>query len=720
MNVSRARAAALTALVALPVSAWLVQRPAQAVVTSTWNVESYKDFDAGDADNAFITSLGEVKPGWATARTDVEVDGVWAAVRLNDGTALLGTDDDGAIYRVRKGKADKLATVPDVVAVVSLAAGSGGTVYAGTMPAGQIWKVNAGSGKVAKLAELPDAETVWALALAADGKTLYAGTGPKGTLFAVDTSSGKARVALETDDKRIMSLAISSDGAVWVGTSDSALVFRYDPAKKSARAMADFAGNEITALAADGAGVVVAANEFEEPSTSGVKTRAAVRKAEKKKDPGQEAKRPATGSKPGADDAPSSSADVQRKGARKGKGTLYRVRGDGRIDQLHALTQTYFTSVAITEKGRIFAGAGDNGRVYMVDTDGSVSTAFDVKERIIAALLYAPSGGLSFATSDASAFYRSTGAARKSSYTSKVWDTKASSRFGRLAWRGAGKMVVETRTGNTAEPGKGWSAWAGPRGSERDGGGGGSAKVTSPTGRYFQFRVRFDGDPGAVLRSAELYYLPQNRPTRIDEVTVSEAASKELSTTDAGVTKPRSPVLEVKWKVANPDSDKTTYQLDVRREGEVLWRPINTGKKPVTSTSYHWNTETFPDGWYRLRVTASDRAANAADRALDSYLVSALFRVDNQRPSIDGLSVRYPRASARAVDALSPIAEMSYSVDDGPWRLGTSRDGLFDDLAEMLQIQLPAGLARGVHTLSLRVADGAGNIGSASVTFRIK
>jgi len=720
VNVSRARVGALAALVALPVSAWLVQSPARAVVTSTWNVESYKDFDAGEANNAFITSLGEVKPGWATARTDVEVDGVWAAVRLSDGTALLGTDDDGAIYRVRKNRAEKLATVPDVVAVVSLAVGSGNTVYAGTMPAGQIWKVDTRSGKVAKLAELPAAETVWSLALAPDGKTLYAGSGPKGTLFAVDTGSGKARIALETGDKRIMSLAVTSDGAVWVGTSNSALVFRYDAKKKSARAMADFAGNEIAALAADGAGVVVAANEFEEPSTSGIKTAAAVRKAEKKPDPGQKAKRPATGSKPGADSAPSSSADVQRKHARKGKGTLYRVGGDGRIDQLQALTQTYFTSVVVTEKGRVFAGAGDKGRIYMVDTDHSVSTAYDVKERIVAALMYDPSAGLSFATSDGSAYYRSTGPAKQSSYTSKVWDTKASSRFGRLAWRGAGKLVLETRSGNTAEPSKGWSAWAAPRGSDRDGGGGSSAKVVSPAGRYFQFRVRFAGDPSAVLRSAQLYYLPQNRPTEIDDVTVSETGAKALATTATGVTKPRSPVLKVKWKASNPDSDKTTYQLDVRREGEVLWRPINTGKKPVTKTKYDWNTETFPDGWYRLRVTGSDRAANSADRALDSYRISALFRVDNQRPEIDGLTVRYPRASARAVDALSSIAEMSYSVDDGPWRLGTTRDGLFDDLAEMLQIQLPSRLSSGVHTLSIRVADSAGNIGSASVTFRIK
>ena len=59
-----------------------------------------------------------------------------------------------------------------------------------------------------------------------------------------------------------------------------------------------------------------------------------------------------------------------------------------------------------------------------------------------------------------------------------------------------------------------------------------------------------------------------------------------------------------------------------------------TGKEPLTKTSWEWNTETFPDGWYRLRVTSSDAAANSPDRALESSKTSTLFVVDNHgRPS---------------------------------------------------------------------------------------
>ena len=98
---------------------------------------------------------------------------------------------------------------------------------------------------------------------------------------------------------------------------------------------------------------------------------------------GQATKAPDVGSKPGADKDPSPVTDLGRKGAKKGKGALFRVGNDGRLDQLHALTATYFTSVAVGPDGAVYAGAADKGRIYMVDADESVGTAFDVDERSV-------------------------------------------------------------------------------------------------------------------------------------------------------------------------------------------------------------------------------------------------------------------------------------------------------------------------------------------------
>ena len=699
-------------LIAAPVALFALR--ADAVVTAQWTVETYQQFDAGDASSAFITSSGEVRPGWDTKRVALEGDAVWSALHLADGSVLLGSDAGGAIYKVTGDKAAKWATLPGAIAVVSLAQTSDGSIWAGAMPGNKIFRLD-GAGKATPGPVLKDVETVWSLGAAGD--TVYAGTGPSGKLFAI--KGGTAKELFDTDDKRITAITTTSDGAVWFGTSERALVFRYDPKDGKTRAMADFAGNEISAIAPYRDGVVVAANDLLEPPAPQGKTPGQVETAEKPTaSKGQAAKAPDVGSKPGADKDPSPVTDLGRKGAKKGKGALFRVGNDGRLDQLHALTQTYFTSLAVASDGAVYAGAADKGRIYVVEADQSVGTAFDVDERSVSQLWF-DHGLLGFATDDAAAMYRATGRASAARYMSDVLDAKAVSKFGRVTWASSGKIKVETRSGNTAKPGVGWSEWQSPSAIGKLGGGNEGGKIASPPGRYLQFRVALEDDTARVRRVMS-YYVPQNTATTVQDVTVEIANKEKLPTLKDSASKPRSPVLSIKWKVDNADGDDTSYTLEARREGEANWRPIATGKAPLTATQWDWNTETYPDGWYRVRVTSSDALANSPDRALTSTASSTMFAIDNTRPEIDGLAITYPRATARAHDAISTIAEMAFSVDDGPWQLGTTADGLFDDQAEQLRVDLPAGLTRGTHTLAVRVADSAGNVGSVSTTFVVR
>lgn len=707
---SASTAATVTALASLVVFAPL----AHGVITATWTVETYQQFDQGDATSAFITSTGEVRPGWDTKRTGLEGDAVWSSLRLADGSVLLGSDAKGAIYRVASDSSKKLLSLDGAIAVVALAQGPGG-VYAGTMPGNKLWKLDVAAGKASAVATLKDTETIWSLAVSGD--TVYAGTGPTGKLFAI--KNGAAKEVFATEDKRITALTVTRDGAVWLGTSERAMVFRFDPKSGNARAMADFAGNEVSALAPHRDGVVAAANELADPPSGAGKTPGQVEAAEKPAAPkGQAAKPPEVGSKPGADKETPAVADTGRRGAKKGKGALFHIGSDGRLEQLHALTQTYFTSVLTTPEDKIYAGAADKGRVYLVEPDGAVATAFDVDERAVSQLGW-DGKNLWFASDDAAAFYRVTGRASAAKYVSDVFDAKSVSRFGRVAWHADGKITFETRSGNTAKPGVGWSEWQRPSNVGKQGGGIESGKVVSPAGRYWQLRVAF-GDASSSISSITSYYAPTNLATKIEDVTVEPASKESLPTLKDLAAKPRSPVLRLKWKIDNGDGDDTTYTLEARREGEANWRPIATGKTPLSATTWEWNTETYPDGWYRLRVTASDAAANSPDRALSSSFSTPLFAIDNQRPVIEGLSINYPRATAKASDAINVIAEAAYSVDDGPWQLGATEDGLFDDQSEGLRIELPPSLPKGTHTLAIRVADAAGNVGSTSATFVVK
>jgi hypothetical protein len=688
---------------------------AEAVVTATWTVETYQQFDAGDATSAFITSNGELRPGWDTKRVKLEGDAVWSALRLADGSVLIGSDANGAIYKVTGETSKQLVKLDGAIAVVSLAQTSDGAVWAGAMPGNKLWKIDVNSGKATAGPALKDVETIWSLA--ASGDTVYAGTGPSGKLFAV--KGGTAREVFDTEDKRITALTITSDGAVWMGTSERALVFRYDPKDGKTRAMADFAGNEVSALAQYRTGVVAAANDLAVVVPPVGKTPAQVEAAEKPTAAkGQTTKAPDIGSKPGADKDPPTVTDLGRKGATKGKGALFRIGGDGRLDQLHALTASYFTSVVVAQDGVVYAGAADKGRVYMVDSDDSVATAFDVDERSVSQLWF-DKNLLGFATDDAAALYRATGRASQAKYMSDVLDAKASARFGKLTWASSGKVKIETRSGNTAKPGVGWSEWQSPTQIGKLGGGVVGGKVASPAGRYLQFRASL-GDDDARVQRVMTYYVPQNTATEVQDVTVEPATKESLPTLKDLAAKPRSPILKLKWKIENPDSDDTIYTIEQRRDGEANYRPLSTGKTPLTATTWDWNTETYPDGWYRVKITASDAAANSPDRALTSNHTSTMFAIDNTRPAIEGLSINYPKANARATDQLSTISEMAFSVDDSPWQLGTTADALFDDSTEELRIDLPPGLTRGTHTLAVRVADSAGNVGSTSATFVIK
>lgn len=687
----------------------LVGRDASAVSTRTWETSSYKEFNEGEGDDILISSLGEVGPGTVTERTELETDALWTAVRADDGTIYAGSVTDGKIFAVSGGKAKQLADLEkETPWIGALALSPDGKLYAGTVGTGSIFSVDRASGKTEKVVALDGAEHVWALVF--DGKTLYAGTGASGDLFAVDVAAKKATRVWDSAETHLLAIARARDGALWIGTGDEAVLYRFDPRSAQARAIADFAGSEVKAVVEVDGAVVVAANEFEARSSGPPSPPPA------KGPSGTAAKPPEPGSAPGAE-RPGAAGTPPRPGERKGKGGLFRVEPDGRVEQLHALSEGYFQALAVAN-GDVYAAAGTQGRVYQIKADRTVLTAFDVDERQVNAVM-AANGGLAFVTGDGGAAYVSGGAAKDAVYTSKTFDASFPARWGNVRWRGEGSLTVETRSGNTAKPDRGWSGWQKLAGVTRAGGDASVGKVASPAGRYLQYRVTLGG-AGSVLRGVTVYYLPQNQRARVTEVTVGDEPSKSPVTTAGGAAKPRSPVMKVKWKVENPDADELVYTVEVRPEGDAEWQKVPTGADPLTKAEIDWNTEALPDGHYRLRVTATDASANPRDLALEHSTVSPPFLVDNQKPQIQNLEIKHPWATARAVDSFSRIDEIAYSVDGGPWMMAFPKDGIFDDVSELFTVKLPSDLAAGPHTLSIRVADEADNIGAASVTFRVK
>ena len=699
--------------------------------TRAFRQATAKDFEEGEAEGVTILPSGEVVAGLTTTRTKLDAAFVWCATASRDGaTGYFGTGDEGRIYahalRAASGAAAaaprKLATL-DAAWVTALVTRADGSLLAGTTPGGKIFAVDAQTGAARVLATLP-ATHVWALVRDDQAKVTYVGTGSPGKIFAVD-DAGKVRAVWDARDKHVVSLFRDADGALLAGTSEDGILYRVKP-DGQATAMQDFEAEEVRAIVRAPSGLYVAVNDFEKGGAVAAATTGPV---------------PAKGTKIvlSTGGPPSSAGSLPRPGQRKAKAGVYRIEGDGRIEQVFALADGYLTSLAVAEDGAVLAAAGTQGHVYRLAADRTASLVVDVPERQALTLLRAGSD-IWVGTGDVAGLYRASPAKDgQARYLSKVLDAEFPSRWGVLRWQGQG-VTFEARSGNTAKPDVGWSPWkaltarASDPGAPREAGGAAPA-IGSPPARYVQYRATLGASAGgagkARLRSVAVYYLPQNQRARITELALGDSAGAASTlgsigtgagagaASSLGARPPHSPVLKLRWKVENPDGDDLIYRLYFRDQREPVWRQMaGVVGDPLTKPEYDWNTEGIPDGLYIIHVVASDERAQPGDRALNASFDSLPVLVDNRRPVVRDLTGRYPTLQGRAQDDASPITQIEVAVDGGDWLPVGPTDGIADELTEAFTVKLPK-LARGPHAVAVRATDSADNIGAADLVVEV-
>ncbi|MEA2698291.1 MAG: hypothetical protein QOI66_2562, partial [Myxococcales bacterium] len=537
-------------LVGLVGPALLAMAPAPVLAggTKVFRQTSAKDFDEGEATGSRILPSGEVAAGMKAARVPLDAAFVWCSALTKDGgTAYFGTGDDGKIFAVDSSAAAassktekparKIADL-DAAWVTALAVRPDGLLLAGATPGGRVYLVDPKSGSAHELAKLP-AEHVWSLAYDATSGTTYVGTGLPGKIFAVD-SKGKSRAVWDSGDKHVVSLLRAADGRLLAGTSEEGILFRVGTDGR-AEALHDFEAEEVRAIARDGETIFVAVNDFEKTAAPVVPGPVAAK--------GTRVTVSATG-------APTSAGALPRPGQRKSKAGLYRLESDGRIEQIFSTADGYFTSLQLDTAGGVYVATGTQGKVYHVAKDRSASLAVDLPER--QALTLAPAGaGLLIGSGDVGGVYRARPAVGdEASYLSKVMDAEYPARWGMARWHGTVGLTVETRSGNTAKPDNTWAPWRRVERPQTTAGGSAGA-ITSPSGRYLQYRVGLSGPTGR-LRDMSLYYLPQNQRARMTEVTVADPPATPPV---AGAARVHSAVVKLRWKVENVDGDDLAYRL---------------------------------------------------------------------------------------------------------------------------------------------------------------
>jgi hypothetical protein len=663
------------------ISCVLVAGSAGAVGTRTFEFRKGDDFKGGDMKGVAVDSAGRVRAGFNVGQVSVpDAVTIWSALVQKDGSVLLGTGNEGKILS-SDGATVKTGAETGALVVTSLVEGFGGSVFAGTLPDGEIFKYAAG--KATKFAKLEGAEHVWGLAFDTKTKSLFAATGPEGKLFRVD-AQGTAQVYFDAPEQHLMSVAVAPDGAVYAGASEKAKLYKITgPGRASV--LYDFGRTEVRAIAVSDKGDVFAVANDVKPGSY-------------------------TPSRKGGTSAASPTA---RPPKTTGKGTLYRFSPDGTPEQLLDNKDEHFTSLALGDDGRPYVGTGVEGRVYSVDDNHDEVLSADVEERQIGALVLA--GKQRFvASSDPAVLHPVRGIGGQDAvWTSKVLDAGLRGHFGKMDWVASGALEFSTRTGNTSEPDDTWSPWSAPLTA--------ASEVKSPPARYFQVRARFGRDPAAVLSSLTVPFVTDNLRALVTEIESDGTPSSSTGIESSGgpVSKKSGTSISLKWKVENPDKDELRYRIEYRLIGTTLWRDMLDPRETLTKSSYNWETADLPEGRYRVRVTASDEISNPPDKARKHELESGVILVDNTPPVVTDLEVAGKRIRGTAVDGVGPISRIEVSViGTDSWIPFFPKDGVFDEQREEFDADVSAMAIEGHPLLALRVYDRAGNVVVRNVSLK--
>lgn len=731
---------------------------AGASTTTTWEMSAYSDFLRGRFQSVALGKDGHLS---LAPRLDVlfssEQPAIWTTAALPDGALVIGTGHRGRVYRVgTDGKAQLLWTAPQPE-VFAVAAAPDGTIYAATSPDGKVYRLR--DGQAVEFYD-PKARYIWSLAIGKDN-ALYVGTGDQGIIHRV-TGPNQGEVWYESGQAHITALATDREGRLLAGSEPNGILYRIT-GKERAFVLHDANLPEIRAIVpeADGSVYVTAlggsvtqraadatTNSTTTTSPTGVVTTSitVTDKTNAQVGPDVRPRPDSTQSAPNPNPAaitapPSPVVDVS--GVEKS--ALYRIRPDNTVETIWSSREENAYDL-LRWNGQLYLGTDQQGRIYRLEPDRKVTLFAQTEEGEVTRLI-SSGNALLAATSSMGRLYRLAGAAAQGSYESPVHDAGNVSRWGRLTWQpdGSGRVLLRTRSGNSARPDKTWSDWSPPLADPA------ASTVTSPNARYVQWRAEFQGGTAVPpsLRGVSLAYLPQNTPPVVRTVNVTAtfvpgnpaktataasaagAATYSITVSDTGEVSAAAPAgtptqtvgrsgstnLVVAWAAEDADGDRLISSLYYRAESEREWRLLRAG---MNDASFTVDADIFADGRYLFRVVVTDRPANPPDQAQEAELLSAPILLDGT-PPIATIAVQQATNSREvqltATDATSPLRRLEYSLDARPWIPVTPDDGIVDGLQERARLSLGT-LSAGEHVLVVRAVDAAGNTGLARMVIR--
>jgi hypothetical protein len=183
----------------------------------------------------------------------------------------------------------------------------------------------------------------------------------------------------------------------------------------------------------------------------------------------------------------------------------------------------------------------------------------------------------------------------------------------------------------------------------------------------------------------------------------------------------------VLWSAHDDNDDDLRYAVYYRGENEQDWKLL---KDKLEQKFYSWDTTSFTDGAYYLKIVASDGTSNPAGSALAAERLSERFEVDNTPPVIEHLEATTTAAHGgspskvnvtvkfTAHEATSSVDRAQYSLDGGDWILVSPAGNISDAPEEKYEFSI-GDLSAGEHTIAVRAFDHFENVGSGKTVVTV-
>ncbi len=697
------------------------------VVPQKWEIRSKDDFLKGKFDGVSVSDEGILSLSPKEEEIQGPAEEFYLSLLVTQaGEIFLGTGHGGKIYKIGKtGSADLYFQVPEMD-VTCLAQDRKGNLYAGTSPNGKIYKITE-KGKGEAFFN-PMEKYIWDL-VHVDKGILLAAVGENGGIYEIN-ADGEGRLILRTEDSHFLCLREDLNGDILAGTGGKGRVYRLSRGRLTSL-LFESPFEEIKSIALDKEGNVFVA-------ASG---RAVTLKEEAELPVGIRA---ATEVSIMVTPTSAQPKEITSLG-QKEPSALFKLNPQGIAEKLWESDDELIYSLLWKEEEKeLFFGTGDRGRLYSVDGDNKISLLIQKNSAQVYGLL--PFGSKTYVLSNnpssLTAIYPDQ--VLNGEYLSEVIDAYTISSWGMVEWEAevpsGCNLQLQTRSGNSSRPSATWSDWSPPY-QKREG-----EKILSPKARYLQFKVMLKSQSGKtspLLQKLSLIYLQTNLAPKITRLTllpanqvflkppiqeetiwgVDEDYSEQAKNKDKEKAfivpkkEERKGFQTVTWDSADENGDSLLYSILIKKEDEAEWRVL---KENWTEQIYAFDTLSFPDGIYLLKVTASDLPSNPPGMQLRAEKISRPMIVDNSLPVITNFKADRDKTklvvSFSAEDSVSSIKEVKYLIRPDEWKTIFPLDGICDSRQESFKITviLPSQFD---NMITVKVTDSHGNIGVHRATF---